>query len=185
MSKKNKPHTSRAISSFFNPLIQPTFTRDVANENPQNQSIVQPNIANENHPPQTYVEQILPGNVCSEIIESYSLLQPSISANVSSDKPQARSDHPVQEVLPETFSNYSDHPKPKNSKTEIAFEKKQKRELAFVTGVNPHFVNGKPPSAGFREFQTVFKNHGKNLKPWIFSHSSFLRTTPLKCTAKC
>ena len=37
MSKKNKPHTSRAISSFFNPLIQPTFTRDVANENPQNQ----------------------------------------------------------------------------------------------------------------------------------------------------
>jgi len=166
-------------------LIQPTFTRDVANENPQNQSIVQPNIANENHPPQSYLEQILPGNVSSEIIESYSLLQPSISANVSSDKPQARSDHPVQEVLPETFSNYSDHPKPKKSRTEIAFEKKQKRELAFVTGVNPHFVNGKPPFADFREFQTVFKNHGKNLKPWIFSHSSFLRTTPFKCTAKC
>ena len=37
MSKKNKPHTWRSISSFFNPLIQPTFTRDVANENPQNQ----------------------------------------------------------------------------------------------------------------------------------------------------
>jgi len=71
---------------------------------------------------------------------------------VSSDKPQARSDHPVQEVLPETFSNYSDHPKPKKSKTEIAFEKKQKRELAFVTGVNPHFVNGKQPFADFREF---------------------------------
>ena len=98
MSKKNKPHTSRAISSFFNPLIQPTFTRDVANENLENQfSQILP-------PPQSYLEQILPGNVCSEIIESYSLLQPSISANVSSDKPQARSDHPVQEVLPETFS---------------------------------------------------------------------------------
>ena len=37
MSKKNKPHIWRSISSFFNPLIQPTFTRDVANENPQNQ----------------------------------------------------------------------------------------------------------------------------------------------------
>ena len=94
MSKKNKPHTSRDISSFFNPLIQPTFTRDVANENLQNHSLVQPNIANENHPSQSYVEQILPGNVSSEIIESYSLLQPTISANVSSDKPQARSDHP-------------------------------------------------------------------------------------------
>ena len=78
MSKKNKPHAWRSFSSFFNPLIQPTFTRDVANENPQNQSIVQPNIANENHPPQSYVEQILPGNVSSEIIESYSLLQPNI-----------------------------------------------------------------------------------------------------------
>jgi len=104
---------------------------------------------------------------------------------VSSDKPQARSDHPVQEVLPETFSNYSDHPKPKKSKTEIAFEKKQKCELAFVTGVNPHFVNGKPSSAGFREFQTVFKNHGKNLKPWInFSHSSFLRDNTIEMYSK-
>ena len=95
MSKKNKSHTSRAISSFFNPLVQATFTRDVANENAQNQSIVQPNIANENHPPQSFVEQILPGNVSSEIIECYLLVQPTLSVNVSSDKPQPRSDQPV------------------------------------------------------------------------------------------
>jgi len=132
-------------------LIQPTFTRDVPNENPQNKfsQILPIKISHHNH----ILSKFFQAMCAAKFIESYSLLQPSISANVSSDKPQARlTDHPVQEVLPETFSNYSDYPKPKKSKTEIAFEKKQKRELAFVTGVNPHFVNGKPPFADFREF---------------------------------
>ena len=49
----------------------------------------------------------------------------------------------------------------------MAFEREKKREVAFFTGINPYFIDEKPPSSDFRELKRGYKTHGAKLKPWI------------------
>ena len=49
----------------------------------------------------------------------------------------------------------------------MAAERKQKQKMVFVIGINPYFVDGRPPLSDFREFKIVYKNHNAKLKPLL------------------
>ena len=60
------------------------------------------------------------------------------NASISGDNP--RSDQPAHRFCQKNRPISAISQNLKTSKSEIASEKKQKCELAFVTGINPHFV---------------------------------------------